>query len=110
MPAVVLPDPELPSAPAFSKPVTDGRMEIVIGDDRRVIVNADVDGPALARVLKVLGPVDDPGTVELSRLPVDGRHGHAEGHARPLLQVQEALGRDPHAGDLYVFGVVKVIF
>jgi hypothetical protein len=41
--------------PAFSKPVTDGRMEIVIGDDRRVIVNADVDGPALARVLKVLG-------------------------------------------------------
>lgn len=55
VPAVVLPDPELPSAPAFSKPVTDGRMEIVIGDDRRVIVNADVDGPALARVLKVLG-------------------------------------------------------
>ena len=33
----------------------DGRMEIVIGADRRVIVNADVDGPALARVLKVLG-------------------------------------------------------
>jgi hypothetical protein len=30
-------------------------MEIVIGEDRRVIVNADVDGPALARVLKVLG-------------------------------------------------------
>jgi transposase len=55
VPAVVLPDPELPSAPAFSKPVTDGRMEILIGDDRRVIVNADVDGPALARVLKVLG-------------------------------------------------------
>ena len=55
VPAVVFPDPELPSHPAFSKPVTDGRMEIVIGDDRRVIVNADVDGPALARVLKVLG-------------------------------------------------------
>jgi transposase len=82
VPAVVFPDPELPSAPrlqerssegrarhagssprcgcrpgspAFSKPATDGRMEIVIGDDRRVIVNADVDGPALARVLKVLG-------------------------------------------------------
>ena len=55
VPAVVFPDPEQPSAPAFNKPVTDGRMEIVIGDDRRVIVNADVDGPALARVLKVLG-------------------------------------------------------
>ena len=55
VPAVVLPDPALPSAPTFSKPVTDGRMEIVIGDDRRVIVNADVDSPVLARVLKVLG-------------------------------------------------------
>ena len=55
VPAVVLPDPEPPSVAALSKPVPDGRMEIVIGDDRRVIVNADVDGPALARVLKVLG-------------------------------------------------------
>ncbi len=55
VPAVVLPDLELPSVPTFSKPVANGRMEIVIGDDRRVIVNADVDGPALARVLKVLG-------------------------------------------------------
>jgi transposase len=55
VPAVVFPDPELPSLPVVGKSVADGRMEIVIGDDRRVIVNADVDGPALARVLKVLG-------------------------------------------------------
>ena len=50
VPALVLPDP----GPSLT-PAAVGRMEIVIGDDRRVIVNADVDGPALARVLKVLG-------------------------------------------------------
>ena len=59
VPAMVLPDPAF-SPDAFGQPVagksaSSGRMEIVIGDDRRVIVNADVDGPALARVLKVLG-------------------------------------------------------
>jgi transposase len=54
VPAVVFPGPELPSPPVLGKAVADGRMEIVIGEDRRVIVNADVDGPALARVLKVL--------------------------------------------------------
>ena len=54
VPAVVLPDPGSSSHPVVTKPFADGRMEIVIGNDRRVIVNADVDGPALARVLKVL--------------------------------------------------------
>ncbi len=53
VPAVVLPDPVSPSEPV-GKPAAVGRMEIVIGVDRRVIVNADVDGHALARVLKVL--------------------------------------------------------
>ena len=53
VPAVVLPDPVSPSEPV-GEPVAVGRMEIVIGGDRRVIVNADVDGHALARVLKVL--------------------------------------------------------
>jgi transposase len=53
VPAVVLPDPVSPSEPV-GEPATVGRMEIVIGGDRRVIVNADVDGHALARVLKVL--------------------------------------------------------
>ena len=55
VPAVVFPAPELPSRPAVSEAVGDSRMEIMIGDDRRVIVNADVDGPALAQALKVLG-------------------------------------------------------
>ena len=55
VPAVVLPDPDSSSHPVVTEPVAGGRMEIMIGDDRRVIVNADVDGPALARVLKVLG-------------------------------------------------------
>ncbi len=58
VPAVVLPDPAF-SPEAFGRPVagksaSSGRMEIMIGGDRRVIVNADVDGPALARVLEVL--------------------------------------------------------
>lgn len=55
VPAVVSPDPAPRSQPLVGKSAVDGRMEIVVGDDRRVIVNADVDGPALARVLKVLG-------------------------------------------------------
>lgn len=54
VPAVVLPDPAPRSQPLVGKPGGDGRMEIVVGDDHRVIVDADVDGPALARVLKVL--------------------------------------------------------
>ena len=28
---------------------------------------------------------------------------HAQRHERAALQVQQGLGRDPHAGDLYVF-------
>jgi transposase len=58
VPAMVLPDPAF-SPEAFGQPVagksaSSGRMEIMIGGDRRVIVNADVDGAALARVLEVL--------------------------------------------------------
>ena len=48
VPTVVLPDPG-----STSQPVAGGRAEI--GDDRRVIVNADVHGPVLARILQVLG-------------------------------------------------------
>ncbi|MEM7041816.1 MAG: transposase [Pseudomonadota bacterium] len=51
--AVVVPDPVSSSGPV-GEPAAVGRMEIVIGGDRRVIVNADVDGHALTRVLKVL--------------------------------------------------------
>jgi transposase len=54
VPAVVFPDPELPSLPVVGKSVADGRVEIVIGADRRVIVGADVDATALALVLEDL--------------------------------------------------------
>lgn len=52
VPATVVPDqsgaPTVPALPAR------GRMVIVVGKDRRVIVDAGVDATALARVLEVL--------------------------------------------------------
>ncbi|MEZ5933768.1 MAG: hypothetical protein R3F54_17810 [Alphaproteobacteria bacterium] len=39
---------------SVTRPSSGGRMEIMIGTDRRVIVGADVDAGALARVLEVL--------------------------------------------------------
>ncbi|HET8728346.1 MAG TPA: transposase [Alphaproteobacteria bacterium] len=49
VPALVMPD-----APAPVSSGAGGRMEIVIEGGRRVIVGADVDAAALARVLAVL--------------------------------------------------------
>jgi transposase len=50
VPAMVAADPA-PSVPAVP---ASGRMVIEIGRDRRVIVDAGVDGAALARVLAIL--------------------------------------------------------
>src|SRR3954469_13729080 len=50
VPAMVVTDPA-PSVPAVP---ASGRMVIEIGRDRRVIVDAGVDGAALARVLAIL--------------------------------------------------------
>ena len=50
VPAIVAADPA-PSVPAVP---ASGRMVIEIGRDRRVIVDAGVDGAALARVLAIL--------------------------------------------------------
>jgi transposase len=50
VPAMVVADP-MPSTPAAP---TNGHMVIVIGKDRRVIVDAGVDAAALERVLRVL--------------------------------------------------------
>lgn len=50
MPAMVVADP-MPSTPATP---TTGHMVIEIGKDRRVIVDAGVDGAALVRVLAIL--------------------------------------------------------
>ena len=47
----------LPAAavePAVTAPPTSGQMVIVVGRDRRIIVDAGVDAAALARVLEVL--------------------------------------------------------
>jgi transposase len=52
VPATVVSD--LPAAPTFPAVPASGRMVIVVGKDRRVIVDAGVDATALARVLKVL--------------------------------------------------------
>ena len=41
-------------APEPSSGAASGRMEIVVGDDVRVIVDATVHAPALARVLAVV--------------------------------------------------------
>ena len=40
--------------PEVAAPPTSGQMVIVVGRDRRVIVDAGVDAAALARVLQVL--------------------------------------------------------
>jgi len=49
---------------------------------------------------------DDPHPVGCEGVDRDRHHRHASWHERMnglSLQVQEAFGRDPHAGDLYVF-------
>ena len=51
VPAAITCGPAAAKAPA---PVQAGRMEIVLGGGERVIVGADVDATALARVVKVL--------------------------------------------------------
>jgi transposase len=51
MPAAIAPEPALPEASA--SPLV-GRIEIVLAGGDRVIVGADVDAAALARVVKVL--------------------------------------------------------
>jgi transposase len=52
VPAMIVAEtaPTVPAAPA------SGRMVIIVGKDRRVIVDSDVDAGALARVLQVLKP------------------------------------------------------
>ena len=57
VPVVVAPPSEvLPEEGDCGVPALYGRMEIVLGARSRVIVDATVDAPALARVLAVLEP------------------------------------------------------
>ena len=52
IPATIAVEPTTASPPAPSRPT--GRIEIVLAGGDRVIVGADVDAAALARVVKVL--------------------------------------------------------
>ena len=72
--------------------------EIALADGSRVIVDREVDGSALARVLAVLAV---PGGVRVWL--ASGVTDMRRGMSTLALQVQEDLGRDPHAGDLYIF-------
>ena len=53
-----------------------GRMEIVLVGGERIVVGADVDAAALARVVKALRG-DDPGPGGRSGVVGDGAHRHA---------------------------------
>jgi transposase len=98
---VVVPDVR-PAVPAGS-----GRIEIVLANRRRVIVDGGVDIAVLCQLVEVSGtpmiPVPSGARVWLAVGRTDMRRG-MNGLA---LRVQEALGRDPHAGDLYVFRGVR---
>ena len=113
IPATITAEVPTPALPAPTE--MSGRMEIVLAGGDRLIVGADVDAAALARVVKASGaamiPVPSGVRVWLSV----GRTDMRKGMKGLALQVQEALGRDPHAGDLYVFrgargDLIKVIW
>jgi transposase len=53
VPAAIMPEPPPEKAPIPAS-ARRGRMVIVLEKGQRVVVDADVDGPALARVLDVL--------------------------------------------------------
>jgi transposase len=46
---------------------------------------------------------DDPGSLRRSGVAGGGRTDMRKGMNGLALQLQQVLGRDPHAGDLYVF-------
>ena len=99
VPAMVVPEtaPTVPAVPAR------GRMVIVIANGRRVIVDAGVDAARSGAGARGSGapmiPIPSGVKVWIATGVTDMRRG-MNGLS---LQVQEAFGRDPHAGDLYVF-------
>src|SRR4051812_4754323 len=77
VPALVIPAETPPMAP----PASSGQMVIIVGKDRRVIVDASVDTTALARVL-LFWSEDDPGPDRRADLDCHRSHRHAQRHAR----------------------------
>ena len=80
-----------------------GRIEIALPGGVRVTVDREVDGSALARVLAVLAPATIPVPSGVRVWLATGVTALRRGMNTLALQVQEDLGRDPHAGDLYIF-------
>ena len=78
-------------------------MVIEIGKDRRVIVDAGVDAAALARVLAVLERPMIPVSAGVRIWIATGHTDMRKGMNGLALLVQEGLGRDPFAGDVFVF-------
>ena len=78
-------------------------MVIEIGKDRRVIVDAGVDGAALARVLAILERRSIPVAAGVRIWIASGHTDMRKGMNGLALLVQEGLGRDPFAGDVFVF-------
>ena len=95
--------PVVVEAPEEASTAATGRMEIVLGGDVRVVVDATVHGRGVGA-----GACGGGGAM----IPVPGRVGCGwrvvwtdmrRGMNTLALQVQEGLGRDPHGGDLFVF-------
>lgn len=101
IPVMVTPEQDGAAAPA-----SDGvdTIEIDLGGKYRIRVGAGFDGPtdaaARARCARsAMIPVPSGVRVWLAV----GRSDMRKGMNSLALQVQESLGRNPHAGDLYVF-------
>ena len=87
----------VPTAPAR------GRMVIIVGRDRRVIVDAGVDAPLWPGCSRFWSG-DDPGPVGRAGVAGGRAHRHAARHERAWrCRCRRRFGRDPHAGDLFVF-------
>ena len=89
--------------PAVAATPTSGQMVIEIGKDRRVIVDAGVDAAALARVLPGSGASMIPVAAGVRIWIATGHTDMRKGMNGLALLVQEGLGRDPFAGDVFVF-------
>src|ERR1700749_4084938 len=79
-----------------------GRMVIEIGKDRRIIVDAGVMRPRLGGC-SPYGSGDDPGCGRLRIWIASGHTDMRKGMNGLSLLVHEGLGRDPFAGDVFVF-------
>src|SRR3981081_822486 len=88
--------------PGVAATPTSGQMVIVVGKDRRVIVDAGLDAAGAGAVGSGASiiPISSSARIWIATGHTDMRKG-MQGLS---LLVQESLGRDPFAGDVFVFG------